>query len=253
MSIHGDIAFVTVVPDAPWPVHVLTAKGELKTFETSGTPNSLVWSPDGRWLTYNQGFRGREQRFGQVLVDSKTWQERVVGHTVWCYCLTLYRASWSQDSRYFVYDFAEEHESRVFDTETGESWPVALTPGWTKDGKGLFALRWRGDTPDTYEVIYFDIQTRETRALGGQLLNQLPWPIPWPLPAPRLGSPISPDETKLASTPRSAPAMTTITTLDGRELLKGLEGDFDSWTPNSSFVLTRSFSAQCAGDALSLR
>jgi len=227
-------------------VHVLTAKGELKTFQTSGSPNSLVWSPDGRWLTYNQGYRG-EQRLAQVLVDTETWQERVVGYTVYCGCLTLYRATWSPDSRYFMYDSAEEGGNRVVGTLTRESFAAPPYSGWTKDGKGLFAFKWRDDTPPTYDVVYFDVRSRETKVLGAQLLNQLPWPIPWPLPQPQLGSPISPDETRLAYTPRAAPGTTTVTSLDGKELLTGIEGEFDSWSPDGRFFLTRSLSSECAG------
>jgi Tol biopolymer transport system component len=106
-SSRGDLAFFDRDDDGEsWPA-VMRPNGSVHRLSNRGHVTS--WSPDGRWLTYEEPYRedadGNEIPIAQYLVDTETWEERKIGESGACHCDGNPRPVWAPDSSKFIYTY----------------------------------------------------------------------------------------------------------------------------------------------------
>jgi Tol biopolymer transport system component len=101
-SNQGHFVFGTRDADEALWTEVMALDGSVHRLGTPGHPTS--WSPDGRWLTYEEPYREGDL-IDQYLVDTETWSERKIGESGACHCDSNPRPVWAPDSSKFIYTY----------------------------------------------------------------------------------------------------------------------------------------------------
>ena len=235
-SSRGAFVYYSRDPDG---ISVIDEVGETHSLHAIGAHTS--WSPDGRWLTHQAAYTAPDEPMAQYLVDTETWEERILGASLPCGCDANPRPSWAPDSRSLIYTYisgetledsrfvAELHSvssAERREIEFGLDW----SPPWLDSTHYVLKL------PDQESTNATNVYSVDTATGERELLFEAT--------GPGAGF-FSPDLTRFAyesGQPR-------IIVRDGSRTA-GLQGTLVGWSPDSRYLLT--FSAGNAGNFLLL-
>lgn len=159
----GDLAFFDRDDDGESRPAVMRPDGSVHRLANEGHITS--WSPDGRWLTYEEPYRedadGNEIPIAQYLVDTETWGERKIGESGACHCDGNPRPVWAPDSSKFIYTYL------VGEIPNGHAvaevhFPDGRAPIEIEDRRGwLDSERYiaRVYDEDSYDIVAIDLDT----------------------------------------------------------------------------------------------
>lgn len=228
-SSNGDFAFVAMDEQRTrWPA-VMRPDGSVHRLSVPGHVTS--WSPDGRWLTYEEFYHGEdaegnEPLIAQYLVDTESWAERKIGESGPCHCDGNPRPVWAPDSSKFIYTYlAGEFPDGYSVNEV--HFPDGRPPVQIEDDRGWldsqrYITRVYGD--DTYDIVAVDFTTgARTVLFKGNLRGRSLRMSPTELLFFTEGKLLNPDGDVVASVP----------------------GGFRSWSPDGQHILTFSNGTSC--------
>ncbi len=102
-SFGGDLAFAQPQPDGSFRAAVMLPDGTAHQLDSPG--HFTTWSPDGRWLSYEEDYHPDDSPMAQFLVDTETWQEQRIGASKPCHCDGNPRPIWAPDSAHYIYPY----------------------------------------------------------------------------------------------------------------------------------------------------
>jgi hypothetical protein len=232
------LAFYRPPPDDPETLDLIVRGGagvEI-TMEPRGT--TAAWSPDGRWLAFNQAFTGSDQERVFFVFDSETGTTREVDRIVF-EGSGDFRVSpeWSSTSEYFRHYGARAvspfPDRAPVDVDFGAWWFAGgnVRRAIVGDGTFLGQALLRTQDLDTGEI---------TETALGEGVTGIGIPHP----------PFSPSSDLLAlvTTPGGpgSPGVTSILTLDGAHVAD-LSSEFWAWSATGEYLTTTSGLGECVG------
>jgi Tol biopolymer transport system component len=215
-------------------------QGNERTLGIAGTPWSISWSPNSRWLAYGEGYKGDGQRMATVVVDTQTWEEHIVGYRLPCSCDAPNDVRWSPSGRYLFYPYDEAGGSRVLSTGDWQTVMMTSSAWWAPDEDVLYRAEQVTQEPPVYSFVRHDIETGASKELLRERFH------------PSLQA-MSPDGRRFA-VPESAQGRNDsafrIIDSAGNVLLDGIAGGFEAWSADGRYIVAAMPSSCGRGKAL---
>ena len=228
ISSQGYIAFERCESNDSETLHLLLPNGEIRDLLAPGNWFSVRWSPDGRWLTYSSPYLGDGVAMPQTIIDTQSWHERTFATTLPCNCDGGPVAIWAPDSNHFVYTSllgrppGETSATSLYDPKTLAHSPAPMALQWIGLNQYLgLELSEQGRQADYF---VFDIETGTRSPIPGQ------------------ATPAS--NSSLLAVPGSGPSTNRVS-LDGVEIVTGLQGFQPQWSPDSAYLATIAQQSDC--------
>jgi Tol biopolymer transport system component len=191
------------------------------TLEPSG--RSPSWSPEGRWLAYDGGYRAEDQPIDFYLVDRTTWDSRLVAQSRICYCDARYTPVWAANSRYFRYPYPLDGVGLVA-TEGNSLPPIENAFAWSADGSRLFWSKGGGDGGQGYAFNVYDFTTGQSTLLATTPQNVHPS--------------VSPTGDRFAVSAMGESRTSLIDAWTGTIISDRIRGTVQSWSPDGAYFST---------------
>jgi Tol biopolymer transport system component len=222
-SSRGDLAIVARDDDGTSRAAVLHPDGSVHRLQQSGHVTS--WSPDGRYLTYEEPYREGEL-IDQYLVDTQDWSERKIGESGPCNCDGNPRPVWAPDSSKFIYTYLVGEVPDGY-AVSEVHFPDARPPVQVEDDRGwLDADRYiiRVYDEDSYDIVAVSLTTGARTPLFEN----------------------NPRDRSLWMSPNHDLSFTEGTLLNSQgDVVASVPGGFRRWSPDGQHIVTFSNGTSC--------
>ena len=202
---------------------VLHPDGSVHRLQQSGHVTS--WSPDGRYLTYEEPYREGEL-IDQYLVDTQDWSERKIGESGPCNCDGNPRPVWAPDSSKFIYTYLVGEVPDGY-AVSEVHFPDARPPVQVEDDRGwLDADRYiiRVYDEDSYDIVAVSLTTGARTPLFEN----------------------NPRDRSLWMSPNHDLSFTEGTLLNSQgDVVASVPGGFRRWSPDGQHIVTFSNGTSC--------